>query len=296
MSIKVNWTNPASAADSIRIYRSTTPFDASNLPAVLVSLAANAVEHIDTTNILNVVYYYRVGRVVGSDVVLSKQLALTERANMGPGGSAIIRGDFDCGYLGDVTADDLFTSAGLSTELGISFGTVHVTAPVWHKFIHEGKIKFIPNDFLRVNIGNWSTLYAAGLVYGSDDFGNNGGGANRIQNRRVSKNGNTYKVRCMKAHAKASPTMPNWFTPDAVPDSEFAELITRIYQSTLFRGPARWNDRTKLLNNAIPPTFFNPLAGSTGMDIYAIHQNALNKLGTFQNVQMGWMPVLELVD
>jgi hypothetical protein len=296
MSIKVNWTNPASAADSIRIYRSATPFDASNLPAALVTLAADAVEHIDTTNILNAVYYYRVGRVVGSDVVLSKQLALTERANMGPGSNVFIRGDADCGYMGDVTADDLFTTAGLSTELGISFGTVNAVSPTWHKFLHDGKIKFIPNNALRVHIGSWSTMYAAGLVYGSDDFGSNGGGANVLQNRRVSKGGNTYKVRLMKAHSKASPNMPSGFTPATVPDSEFAELITRMYQSPLLSGAARWNDRTKLLNEVIPPTYYCPMAGATGTNIYAMHSSTFAGLSSTYNSQIAWLPVLELVD
>lgn len=299
MSILINWTNPAQPADGIQIYRSTAPFDSSNLPAVLATLPANATEYEDATNLLNVVYYYRIARVVGSDIVLSKQLPLTERANMGPGGTTLIRGDYDTGYLGEVSADVLFTASALSTELSWSPGSVVTANPSWRKFIHDGKIKFIPSGPLRSNIGAWSAIYSQGLVYGSDDNGAYSSLTPTLQNRRVSKDGFTYKVRLIKAHGKASYSIPSSGpTKDSVPDSELAELITRLISHTMTNGTARWNNRPRLLNDAVPASSIIFMAGIYSTNCYSLHTSSIPYIQNISGVnsQASWLPVLELED
>lgn len=302
MSILINWTNPAQPADGIQIYRSTAPFDSSNLPAVLATIPATDTEYEDTTNLLNVVYYYRVGRVIGSDLVLSKQLALSERTNLGLGPTALIRGDYDTGYFGTVTSDQLFTTASLSTELNFSVGTVIIASPKWHKFIHEGKIKFIPESAIRFGNFSWSSLYNNGLVYGSDDHGAYGSLTPVLQNRRVSKDGYTYKVRCVKVHGKSSQILARQNQDKtSTPDSEYSELVTRLMSDSSFSGANRWNDGGKLINSNFATLSCGriPLmAGLYGGSLaYFMNSSGLGQVNyTGVNSSHVWLPVLELED
>lgn len=302
MSILINWTNPAQPADNIRIYRATAPFDLESLPAVLATLPATDTEYEDTTNLLNVVYYYRVGRVIGSDLVLSKQLALSERTNLGLGPTALIRGDYDTGYFGTVTSDQLFTTASLSTELSFSVGVVLTASPKWYKFIHEGKIKFIPESPIRYGSLAWSSLYNNGLVYGSDGHGAYGSLTPVLQNRRVSKDGYTYKVRCLKAHSKASKTLPvQNQSQTTTPDSEYSELVTRLMSDPAFSGANRWNEGGKLINSnyaALSGGRIPLMAGLYGGSLaYFMSSSGLGQIYyTSANSSHAWLPVLELED
>jgi hypothetical protein len=73
-TVRLTWTDPnigVAQEDEIRIYRSTSPFDAGSLPPVLATLAANTLTYDDTTAVDGSTYYYAVGMVKGTIVQLS---------------------------------------------------------------------------------------------------------------------------------------------------------------------------------------------------------------------------------
>lgn len=303
MSILINWTNPPLPADNIVIYRSTASFDKSNLPSIHVTLPATATQWEDTTNILNVVYYYRIGRVKGNDIVLSREISMCERATFGHGGNSVIRGDWDCGYMGDVSADELFTTSALSSACGISSGYITTPNPTWRKFIHGGKLKFIPNAILKIGTFNWASFYNLGMVYGTDDNGAYASLTPVTQNKRVVKDGFTYKVRLIRSY-KDNPTLPSSvINKTNNGGSELAEILGRIMTDSFISGNNRLTDKPKLLNTTANTIGASQggviaLAGITGSGGTPMLGNGnYSNLSLLANSNsMGWLPVLELVD
>lgn len=301
MSILINWTNPPLPADNIVIYRSTASFDKSNLPSIHVTLPATATQWEDTANILNVVYYYRIGRVRGSDIVLSREISMCERATFGHGGNSVIRGDWDCGYMGDVSADELFTTSALSSACGISYGNIVNPNPTWRKFIHGGKLKFIPNAVLRNGTFTWSGFYNLGMVYGTDDNGAYSSLTPVTQNKRVVKDGFTYKVRLIRSY-KDDPTLPSYtINKTNNGGSELAEILGRIITDSFISGNNRLTDKPKLLSATSTIFFANQnsfiaLAGISGTVSPTLANGSYQAMSLVANTPIGWLPVLELVD
>lgn len=66
MTIRITWSDPngpLTQEEEVRIYRSTTAFDAGSLPAVLATLPANTVSYDDTSAAPDTSYWYGVGFV-----------------------------------------------------------------------------------------------------------------------------------------------------------------------------------------------------------------------------------------
>ena len=64
MAIRLKW-QPRINGDLQRIYRSTSPFDANNLPAVLATVGAQVDNYLDSgASIVDTDYYYAIGTVV----------------------------------------------------------------------------------------------------------------------------------------------------------------------------------------------------------------------------------------
>lgn len=99
-----------------------------------------------------------------------------------PGNNFLIAGSMDAGYFGTVPASELWTGSQLSSEVGISQGTIQFNDTPWLKFALDGKILFRPMKSFR-NAISWDTINSAGCVFGT---------------KTVTKNGLTYKVRLMR--------------------------------------------------------------------------------------------------
>lgn len=87
------------------------------------------------------------------------------------------------GYFGTVPASELFTGTELASLVGITQGVVQHDGDTWLKFYLDGKILFRPMKAFRNRI-SWDTLNSAQCVFGE---------------KKVSKNGVSFKVRLMKA-------------------------------------------------------------------------------------------------
>ncbi len=99
-----------------------------------------------------------------------------------PGNLKLIAGTMQQGYFGTVPASQLFTGTQLSSEVGISQGTIQFDDTPWLKFALDGKILFRPMKAFRYST-SWHEINSAGCVFGT---------------KTVTKNGHTYKVRLMK--------------------------------------------------------------------------------------------------
>lgn len=88
----------------------------------------------------------------------------------GPGGKVIIGGDYNSGFLGEVSDEELISGDQLALEVGLSAGVPVNQGAGWLKFIHRGKILYIAKKPLRHSI-SWDQLYSSGLVYGVEGPG-----------------------------------------------------------------------------------------------------------------------------
>ena len=197
MSIRLNWISPAQPGDEVIIYRSSDVILDNALPSPFASLAGNATEYVDDTNLLNVKYHYRVGFRKGTDVALSPNRVLAEYAELGIGPQTLRRGDYNVGYFGQCTPAELFDTVLLGSEVGMNVSNVLNAQPVWNKFIHDGKIKYIPNRVLSYSTISHDAMYSLGLVYGRNDNGDPGAIAPVNQNKIVSRNGYSYRVKLL---------------------------------------------------------------------------------------------------
>jgi hypothetical protein len=84
MSIRLNFTNPNNA-DSVVIYRATSPIDLNALPTALATLPGGSTTFSDVTAVRNTVYYYVIASVKGSDVLFTPNQQYGYFPDTGPG-------------------------------------------------------------------------------------------------------------------------------------------------------------------------------------------------------------------
>lgn len=90
---------------------------------------------------------------------------------VGPGPTTLMFGDMIAGYYGTIASSDVISATQLMTALGITTGSLWSDTPVWHKFAHNGLIKYIPEKPLAYGV-TWHNLYLAGAVYPDKNTGN----------------------------------------------------------------------------------------------------------------------------
>lgn len=170
MQIKIGWQNINSTADGIRVYRSATPIIQGSLPAVYDTIAGNATNYTDVGVILGSTYYYMLEVFKGSDSVFSQNIQAAAMPYSGPGGQTLLAGDLDAGYYGIVAASDFISWDAFITWSGITVSSKNPNATQdWLKFSFKGRTLFMPKQPFGTT--TWSILYAAGLVYGTNDNG-----------------------------------------------------------------------------------------------------------------------------
>lgn len=113
----------------------------------------------------------------------------------GPGPNVLTKGDSNAGYFGAVSQDDFIGFWDLANDLVVpgSFVTGYQNG-LWLKYAYQGKTLFVAQQSIMTGV-SWSTLYQLGIVYGSDDYGAYPVGSPVLQNKRVTFNDVTYRVR-----------------------------------------------------------------------------------------------------
>lgn len=170
MQIKINWQNPNTTADGVRVYRSTSPIDIRALPQVYATLAGNATSYIDNQVTLLATYYYVLEVYKGADKIFSSNIQGYANAYSGPGPQDIIAGDMDAGYYGMVKTPDFVTWDDFLAWSKITVSSKNTSGlNDWMKFSFKGKVLFIARQPLGMS--NWNNLYNNGLVFGVDGPG-----------------------------------------------------------------------------------------------------------------------------
>ena len=301
MSIRLTFTNPNNA-DSVKIYRSESKIDLATLPDPLATLPGNATTFSDVTAVRNKVYYYVISSIKGSDVLFTPNQQYGYFPDTGPGPSKLLRGNWNEGYFGTCTQAELFGTTELCNALSFPTTSANGTNWVWHKFILDGKILFMPDMSLCST--TWYDLYNAGLVYGVDGNGDTPSGftgSPKNQKKQVTKNNRTYWVRLPKA--SAAPTS-EYLTDFSAVDGRWAE---GEWNRTLGRmGCANFSlcTRSRLGNK---PVYTTNNSNFTGAWTQHMRTNGSpiwfwNVAGSDVPVQVSWTtayyawrPVLELI-
>lgn len=302
MSVTLTWGSAnAALADSINIYRSTTPLDVNNLPAALASIAGSATSYSDTTAVRNTLYYYVVGHVRAGNELLSQVLTMGHYPDTGPGPQTLLRGDWNLGYFGTVSAASMFVPSTLNAQVPIP-GTLPAdnTVTLWHKFIRKGKVLFVPNSQFSIN-ATLIQLYNAGILMGTNDNGNfpfvassgtiSGYTAPANQYKLATVGAYQFIVRSLKISDKPTTSYVSLAT-DIFP-SEWNDLLSRMGGTSLAGSPQdKWGDLA--VNSGWLSWTQNFTASNTGCYIYA--QSSYDVSGTQVTTSAnGWLPVLELI-
>jgi len=306
MSVTLNWgAANAALADSIKVYRATTPLDVNNLPAALATLAGSATSYADTTAVRNTVYYYAVGHVRAGNELLSPVLLMGHYPDTGPGPQTLLRGDWNLGYFGTCTPVQMFTPSTLNAQVPIPGTlTTDVTITAWHKFIRKGKVLFIPNYYFTTTVQPYQ-LYNAGLLMGTNDNGTfpftlnsgamNGYTAPANQYKLATVGAYQFIVRAIRASDKPLTSYITGIT-DIFP-SEYNDLIGRMGSTSLAGSPQdKWSDLVGAAGfsgwtqNFTANGVMASMTSSANLDVIA----ALTMGNGFAQTQP-WLPVLELI-
>ena len=102
IGVKLTWVNPNDFGDGIKLYRSLTPFDQNNLPAVYKTLDIDTESYVDTDVDKDTTYYYMVSTFVGDrQVFYPASVNIRVDAGIGPVGTPT-----EGGYvIGTITLD-----------------------------------------------------------------------------------------------------------------------------------------------------------------------------------------------
>lgn len=235
-------------------------------------------------------------------LLLSQNTSLTAEA-AGPGPQAVVAGDGNLGYYGEVPDTEVLMVTDLLSQIPeLNFGTLAGTSITWLKFSYQGKIYYIPKQPV-IRRMSWNQLYNAGLIYGTDDFGlaNTGYQANQL---RIVKSGSyTFKVRTITSDstdpATAVPFGNGYDT--AVHASMWTDLLYRVCSRLVGSYPtAKW---ANYADSDLTNTNVNEIVRETpnGQPNYVFIRGASSRIDSYnaqaktQQANSGWRPVLELI-
>lgn len=240
-------------------------------------------------------------------------------SDTGPGPTVLI-GSYSrapnqlAGYYGTLS----ITEMGLSgpsefyslTGTG-SYGINIVNPNLWYKFHIDGKTLFTPSRPCRARIA-WQTLYALGMVSGTDDNGLPPSGVAAVkQDKKITIGGYIYRVRLWHG-APANPTRLGSVSggydvndPTVLYGSEWNRLLYNIVSTTGLAGQegAKWANITPgslgvnysygknvicVECNSGDSRWVFLRSGSTAIS------NTSATIATLTSDDQGWWPVLEL--
>lgn len=166
MSIQLTWENDNSDLTSIEIYRvDGKTIDFGSLPQPLAILTGSATDYIDTTAERNSFYTYAINAVKGTDSVFGDPLVMGYFPYTGPGSSTILRGDWNIGYFGHITPEEIATFHQLQGWIPNQDMVSEREPVLWHKFIFNDKFLFIP-DTWYMNSVSLETIVDNGCLCG----------------------------------------------------------------------------------------------------------------------------------
>jgi len=205
MAFKLSWKNDNPAGSVIKIYRSTTMMKLDSLPTALATLSNGETSWTDNTVVLNTTYYYLLTVTVNGRTVAGPQKSITIKNRRGIGPSDFINwGDSDdLAYLGGTPYAEQFTynafPAGFRALTGFSGDS-----PInFVKYLHRGRVLYLAATAGGRILGrkvSWDSIYNAGLVYGVDGPGPDGGRGTLApvdQGGLFDWQGDTYRMRLL---------------------------------------------------------------------------------------------------
>lgn len=172
------------SSDGVDVLRSTSKNGEKKL---LKSLPAGVHEYSDHTVEANKVYWYWILNKSATDGdSLSKPMSAPTFLDMGPGGSTLLRGDWDFGYMGFVPVAQMFPYSAVQTAAEITVAPDNATLTGYHKVVVNGRILFIGNVIYSATV-NRTTVGKALLAQNSDV---------PTTAPRISANNYEYIIRC----------------------------------------------------------------------------------------------------
>lgn len=297
MSIRVNWVNPNPNFDKIYIYRSLEPIDIAALPAPLTTLTTGTT-YLDTTSVVNTLYWYAVGVEYGGDIIASVLEPAIQLLDYGPGPKELLCGDMNHGYFGTMLESEFVSYATLAAYYGLVVSsTVPFANRLWGKFAYGGKILYMPYGRLCDAV-QYTALYGKGIVFGIDGPGVVPSGASATNQRQVYPIGDSdFIVRCARGGVT-----PNYaFTSS--PNSEYWRCIAALIQANQV-VPAKPMGYHSLDVSAFSfATSTNPYAVSwlmennAGSQAFGVNMpnTVISVAAITVTVNIGWRPTLELI-
>lgn len=202
MRVRLTWVNRNLNSSQVDVYRSAT--SVTNPPeSDLVGIGINAEQgyYDDTTAEYGKTYYY-VFKTYNSvnDPTYTLPRKVKVLVDTGPGSQELLNGDYNLGYFGKVPYTSLVTTTALADSVGLTLNSP-VQPLYWDKWIRKGVVLFIPRQALGTVRGA-NIFYNAGIMFGTDDTGPDILTLPKVmQNKRITKNGYTYKIRLLKGIA-----------------------------------------------------------------------------------------------
>jgi hypothetical protein len=233
-------------AEAVLVYRAMVPFDATNLPPVLLDLPGNSTYFVDDTAEIGVTYYYRVATVVNNAIQLSDLKQIVNVATNGPGPQSLIYGNSNIGFYGEVPASEFLTFTQLRNKLGMTAvpGTIFSDTRPWIKMMNNGQVVFFPKMEFSANINGdfFDELHAKKAFYDKPDTA------------RIIVNGQRFKVRLFNG------------IPPNLNSSSGAHLGT----DPVGLGDTEWNRLICSIDNGADPSkLLYPKLGPSGSGIYS---------------------------
>lgn len=130
MAITIFWKNINKEQGKVDIYRSTTPIDPANPGSPITTITDGSTKYVDNVPKIGESFYYLLSITIGGKTIYSDSKKFTCLPDLGPGGNKILTGTPVFGYMGEVSVGDI----------GISPTLWALDFPVYHKFIHNGRI------------------------------------------------------------------------------------------------------------------------------------------------------------
>lgn len=222
-------------------------------------------------------------------------------ANSGPGPKNLIQYDSvsNTGYFGLVNKTDLFTAEQIEAVAVAGLGGTQANRDIedlWFKFYYKGKILYYARKSLVLNT-TWNTVYAAGLIYGTDDNGKYPDSGKPTVNQyhtltRTDETGKSYTFK-VRVPSGCTTDPANTGAVDTMKQSEYSQLFERMYPTNgidLVWGNYG-NPGGNLLLIESRPTYLTYMLLCNGNNSAYMRGYGVKDTTT----TMSWLPVLEIV-
>lgn len=211
----------------------------------------------------------------------------------GPGPKTLLQGNTIAGYFGTTTSAELFTHYQFINAVltPASLPPLYSGPEGWYKFFYQGKVIYLSISPVASSI-SWNTLYANGLVYGTDDNGKYPAATPVNQGRIIDFTGPDNKKFYFRARlpsAGKDPYVSGTPTAAELAGSEF-EMFNFLYNGTWAKlTNSHWALFCLLKDTLSTNTTLHRMATLSGASWTNLGKTTIS-------ANYYWFPVLELVD